>query len=330
MAVDTPGFEAWQKLYLHNTIPSLFLDRTLRIVQANDSFRGMFGSDPAATGLTFTQFFAPSFDPRKSSELFRAILSAERRFEWHGGVQRVGTDQLLHVSKVWIQPAGDAPATGPTSFVAICVDITAEHRQLQQATFTSLLGAARLKDNDTGNHTERVNQYARVLAQALAEARGGRAVSRDFLQSIGQVAALHDVGKIGTPDDILNKAGQLEAWEWDVMKQHTINGAYILSTYPDPMAREIALHHHERWDGTGYPMGLIGELIPLSARIVAFADVYDVLRMRRSYKSAYTHEQAVASIAGEKQTHFDPFIVEIFLQSAESFGKIFSDLADTQ
>jgi len=290
----------------------------------------MFGCNEGIAGVYFTQFYAPSFDSRKSSELFRAILSADSGFEWHGKLERIGTDQLLNVSKVWIQPAGVAPGTAPRAYNAVCLDMTAEHRQLLHGTFTSLLGAARLKDNDTGNHIERVNRYARVLAQDLAERPDVPEVDREFVETIGLVAALHDVGKIGTPDDILNKAGQLETWEWDVMKQHTINGAYILSTYPNPMAREIALHHHERWDGTGYPMGLSGTLIPVSARIVAIADVYDALRMRRAYKNAYTHEQAMENMVGEKGSHFDPFLIERFQHVAGDFRAIFSDLADTQ
>jgi response regulator RpfG family c-di-GMP phosphodiesterase len=187
-----------------------------------------------------------------------------------------------------------------------------------------------LKDNDTGNHIERVNRYARVLAGSLLlDHLQWPAVDRQFVESIGQVAALHDLGKIGTPDDILNKAGPLEAWEWDVMKQHTTNGAYILSTYPNPMAREIALRHHEKWNGTGYPHALSGDLIPLSARIVAFADVYDALRMRRTYKEAYPHRKAVQIIERERGTHFDPDLFERFLTVADSFDEIFTELADS-
>jgi putative two-component system response regulator len=112
------------------------------------------------------------------------------------------------------------------------------------------------------------------------------------------------------------------------MKQHTINGAYILSTYPNPMAREIALRHHERWDGTGYPHGWGQDLIPLSARIVAVADVYDALRMRRNYKEAYSHEQTVENITGERGTHFDPYLIDRFVETADNFREIFSEMAD--
>jgi putative two-component system response regulator len=249
-------------------------------------------------------------------------------------------DQLLNVSKIWILPlfapggdasGGAAAASGaPEAYSAMCLDMTTEYRDLLQNTFMSLLGAARLKDNDTGNHIERVNRYARILAEDLGGRRDSPEVDRQFIASIGLVAALHDVGKIGTPDDILNKAGPLETWEWDVMKQHTTNGAYILSTYPNPMAREVALRHHERWDGSGYPHGLSQDLIPLSARIVAVADVYDALRMRRTYKEAYSHERALETMEREKGTHFDPRLIERFLSVADDFRTVFSDLADAQ
>jgi hypothetical protein len=329
-SLDTPEFGLWENCYLNDTIPSLYLDRSLRIQYANESFCRMFGCEPRVNGVYFTQFYAPSFDDTRSADLFRSVLSSASGNAWHGRVEKIGTDQLLTVSKVWILPLIVPAAGTPNAYSAVCLDMTDEHRQLLQSTFTSLLGAARLKDNDTGNHIERVNRYARVLANDLLDRTGAPPVDREFVESIGLVAALHDVGKIGTPDDILNKAGQLESWEWDVMKQHTTNGAYILSTYPNPMAREIALRHHERWDGTGYPHGLAGDLIPLSARIVAVSDVYDALRMRRNYKDAYTHEQAMENMRGERGTHFDPYLIDRFQERSRECQQIFNDLADSQ
>jgi putative two-component system response regulator len=327
-ALSSAEYATWKVCYLNETIPSLYLDRSLKIMQANDSFCSMFGCEPRVSGLYFTQFFAPSFDDAKSAELFRSILSPATGYTWHGRVEKIGMERLLMISKVWVLPIGDFPGAPPKAYGAICLDMTDEHRHLLQSTFTSLLGAARLKDNDTGNHIERVNRYAKAMAADLMDRPGGPPVDREFVESIGLVAALHDVGKIGTPDDILNKAGQLEAWEWDVMKQHTTNGAYILSTYPNPMAREIALRHHERWDGTGYPHGLSQDLIPLSARIVAVADVYDALRMRRNYKEAYTHDQTMENMTAERGTHFDPYLIDRFVETADSFREIFNELAD--
>jgi len=136
------------------------------------------------------------------------------------------------------------------------------------------------------------------------------------------------VGKIGTPDDILNKEGPLSDWEWTVMREHTKNGAFILSTYPNPMAKEIALSHHERWDGSGYPYQLSGEMIPLAARIVTIADVYDALRMERSYKPALDHNVTVHKMIEGKESHFDPFLMDIFSTVEDDFKKIYDDNKD--
>ena len=185
--------------------------------------------------------------PGAKKEIAQRARAIERR-----GVEKRGAAQLLTTSAVMIEPqtaalAGpgqDAGAAGPPAdgaalppphaYRAVCIDISRRDRALLQDTFMSLLEAARLKDNDTGNHIYRVNKYAQVLAEDLLGTAWAPEVDKQFVASIGLVAALHDVGKIGTPDDILNKAGALETWEWDVMKQHTTNGAFILSTYPDP------------------------------------------------------------------------------------------------
>ena len=327
--LSTREYEEWSKSALNEKVPSLFLDKSLRIVSYNQSFCKLYACGSEPKGQYFTQYFAPYFDSKKSGELFRAILSPDSGYTWAGRVEKTGKQQLMTISKVWVVPIFTLTSSKPEAYSAFCLDISVEYRQLLQNTFSSLLGAARLKDNDTGNHIERVNRYAHVMAEALVESSEEPEVDRQFIESISQVAALHDIGKIGTPDDILNKAGSLEAWEWDVMKQHTTNGAYILGTYPNPMAREIALRHHERWDGLGYPHEFTGKLIPLSARIVSIADVYDALRMPRAYKEPYSHVRAVETIQRERETHFDPFLVEAFTGIADEFSAIFSELADT-
>ncbi len=336
----SPELIQWRTSFFTDVIPSLFLDRRLKILEANQSFCRLFGCDRGVVGQYFTSFYSSYFDDGRSSELFRAILSPATGFMWNGPVERTGIDQLLNVSKVWVMPvtstaqvgniAAQAMSREPKAFCALCLDISTEYRQLLHNTFSSLLQAARLKDNDTGYHVERVNLYARALAEDLNGRPETPEVDPRFVESIAQVAALHDMGKIGTPDDILNKAGPLEPWEWEVMKEHTKNGAYILNTYHNPMASEIALRHHERWDGTGYPHGLNEDLIPLSARIVAIADVYDALRMLRPYKEAFSHKKAVETMRGEQGTHFDPFVTDRFLAIADRFEEIFSGLVDSR
>jgi putative two-component system response regulator len=335
--LDSAEYAAWDRSTRTSLVPCLLLDRRLRIVRANDGFCRLFGCEPRLQGIYFTSFFAPFFNPDRSEGLLQAVLAHETGYTWTGWVEKRGADQLLTTSAVMIEPqdsgVGGPPADGaalppPHAYRAVCIDISRRDRALLQDTFMSLLEAARLKDNDTGNHIYRVNKYAQVLAEDLLGTAWAPEVDKQFIASIGLVAALHDVGKIGTPDDILNKAGALETWEWDVMKQHTTNGAFILSTYPDPMAAEIALRHHERWDGTGYPHELGMDRIPLSARIVALADVYDALRMRRTYKEAYTHERAVETIVREKGTHFDPLLTSRFVAVSEDFRRIYSVLAD--
>lgn len=339
MLLESVEFTLWKTNFLTSRIPSLFLDRSLKIVQANDGFCKMYGCGDRLAGTYFTRFYSPYFDDKRSSELFRAILSPAAGFMWNGLVEKAGVDELLNVSKVWVMPvtsttrqiedvAAQAATAQPQAYCAMCLDISQEHRQNLQNTFVSLLEAARQKDDDTGHHVERVNLYAQALAQDLHGRPEWPEVDKAFVESISQVAALHDIGKIGTPDDILNKAGPLEQWERDVMKEHTKNGAYILRTYPNPMAAEIALRHHERWDGTGYPHGLNEGLIPLSARVVALADVYDALRMRRPYKEEIPHEKALETMRAERGTHFDPALLDRFIAIHDRLNEIFNGLRD--
>lgn len=170
----------------------------------------------------------------------------------------------------------------PSGYIVLFEDISDMYSQQISNMLSSLLQASKLKDNETGLHCERVNHYCRFIAEYLYDINLYPQVDTDFVENIAFLAAMHDVGKIGIPDYVLKKRGGLNELEWELMKEHTINGALILSSYPDPMAKEIALSHHERWDGTGYPFKLEGEMIPLSARITSIADVYDALRMERS------------------------------------------------
>lgn len=173
-----------------------------------------------------------------------------------------------------------------------------------------LAQAAEFRDDDTGRHTQRVAQIAAALAAELS-------CSEDEVHLIHQAAPLHDVGKIGIPDHILLKPGKLTDEEFAAMKQHTVIGANLLSNGHSPvmlLAERIALTHHERWDGKGYPRGLQGEEIPREGRILAVVDVFDALTHERPYKKAWPIEDALAEITRCMNAQFDPTVVNAFLK----------------
>jgi putative two-component system response regulator len=169
--------------------------------------------------------------------------------------------------------------------------------------------AAEYKDNETGLHVIRMSHFARVLGLAA----GMTALEADDLL---HAAPMHDVGKIGIPDSILQKPGPLDPDEWKIMQSHATIGAEIIGEHDTGMlglARNIALTHHEKWDGSGYPKGLAGAQIPLEGRICAIADVFDALTSVRPYKKAWTEEAAVEFLVQQKGKHFDPALVELFI-----------------
>lgn len=174
----------------------------------------------------------------------------------------------------------------------------------------SMLGrASHYKDTDTGIHVERMAEYSLAIAKS-------HGMEKKQLAMIHLAAKMHDLGKVGTPDAILKKPGRLNKEECEVMKQHSEVGADVLGLEDTPlfeMAREIANGHHEKYDGSGYPQGLAGEDIPLTARITAVADVFDALTMKRPYKDAWPTEKAVAVLQKDAGTHFDPKVVEAFM-----------------
>jgi putative two-component system response regulator len=197
---------------------------------------------------------------------------------------------------------------------------------------------AESRDPETGAHLERVRSYSRVLAQHL----GGLPkyhdeITPEYARLIYLTSPLHDIGKVGIPDTVLLKPGRLSDREFEIMKTHTTIGAQTLDAalkeFPGvkflEMGRDIAASHHERFDGQGYPQGLKDTQIPLCARIVALADVYDALTSKRVYKAAFTHEIAKAMIAREIGAHFDPDLVEAFLQMEDKFLAIHDRLKES-
>ncbi len=182
-------------------------------------------------------------------------------------------------------------------------------RKVSLDTIVRLSRAAEYKDEDTGTHITRMSKYAVLVARGLG-------LNERTVESILYAVPMHDVGKIGIPDQILLKPGPLTAEEWEVMKRHTTIGARILAG-ADPgflrLAEVIALNHHEKWDGSGYPRGLKGKAIPLAGRITAIADVFDALTSHRPYKKALPREKALEIVTKGRGGHFDPQVVDAFL-----------------
>ncbi len=194
----------------------------------------------------------------------------------------------------------------------------------------SMACLAEARDNDTGNHLERIRYYSKVLAEDMAAVDKLPELTPVFIDNILLTSPLHDIGKIGIPDFVLLKPGRLDEKEFGIMKKHTTIGYEALHTatdkYPDAeylkMSADIALYHHEKYDGSGYPHGIKGEEIPLSARIVALADVYDALVSKRVYKSAMPHDTAKSIIVEERGKHFDPRVIDAFLRCEKQFIEI--------
>ncbi len=215
---------------------------------------------------------------------------------------------------------------------------TEEVEALQDVVVMALASLGETRDNETGNHLRRTQHYVLELAEALADhPRFAAALGPVQRRVLFKSAPLHDIGKVGIPDAILLKPGRLTPEEFEVMKTHTVLGFEALVRAERNLgrrlpflecAKEIALSHQEWWDGSGYPQGLQGEAIPVSARLMAVADVYDALISHRPYKRPWTHADAVAHIQQGAGTHFDPEVVAAFLRLAPRFAEIAHRFAD--
>ncbi|MBV7316076.1 two-component system response regulator [Shewanella sp. NIFS-20-20] len=204
--------------------------------------------------------------------------------------------------------------------------------QVQDVTIAALASLAETRDQETGNHIRRTQWYVKLLAEkARYLPRFSERLTPDVISTYFKSAPLHDIGKVGIPDNILLKPGKLTADEFEIMKLHAYYGYQALVEaeadigYEDSFltaAKEIAHYHHEKWDGTGYPNGLCGEEIPLSARLMAIADVYDALISKRVYKDAMSHDQAMEIIHNGRGTHFDPDLLDIFFEIESEFQHI--------
>jgi putative two-component system response regulator len=214
-----------------------------------------------------------------------------------------------------------------------------EIRAIQETTIHAMASLAETRDNETGNHIRRTQNYVKTLAQTLSKhPRFSHYLTDEQIEMLYLSAPLHDIGKVGIPDHILLKPGRLDAAEFEIMKTHTTLGYQSILSASERLsggsgfltcAMEIALSHQEKWDGSGYPQGLSGDAIPISARLMAVADVYDALISERYYKKAFSHESAVGIILEGRGSHFDPDVVDAFQRIERKFVEIATKFSDS-
>ena len=216
---------------------------------------------------------------------------------------------------------------------------TREIVALQDVTIHTMASLAETRDSETGNHIRRTAHYVKTLAEKLrTHPRFAAFLTDETIEMLFKSAPLHDIGKVGIPDRILLRPGRFEPYEMEIMKTHTTLGRDAIMAAERELgvevgflkyAKEIAYGHQEKWDGSGYPQGLAGDAIPISARLMAVADVYDALISRRVYKEGMSHEQAVAIITAGRGQHFDPDMVDAFLALQDEFIAIARRYADS-
>ena len=227
-------------------VPMLMLNKHTTIVYCSDAARELLGGYYELAEKPFFNVFSSSPSRDIFPEIIAALNSNKKGHSWHGTLAHKADGKRTIYTKATFLPLFSLEENGNVDFYVVFLE-KSENGLFEDAwkVTTSLIKAVELKDNDTGMHNVRVSSYSQLLAQILYEKRLYPQVDVDFVNNISLFAAAHDIGKIGTPDSILLKPGKLSASEWDIMKEHTINGAFILSGFPVPMAKEIALSHHE-------------------------------------------------------------------------------------
>ena len=314
----------------------------------NESVSKMLGYSPdRLMGMNNREFSTPE-TAKETYRVFNSVFKTGKpadltEFE---AVDKSGDVRILELSVSLRRTSkGD-----PMGFRGVVRDVTqrlkAEREkqrlaaQLQEARAATILGLAKLaeyRDEGTGSHLERIREYARLIAVQMARLpKYDGYITREYTEDLFRSSILHDIGKVGIPDAILLKPDGLTPEEFEVIKTHTLIGGEALNAIDSQiegksfltLGKEIAYHHHEKWDGSGYPRGLKGERIPLSARMVALADVYDALTTKRFYKEAYSHQKAKDIIISLRGTHFDPDVVDSFLASEDIFEKISLELKE--
>jgi PAS domain S-box-containing protein len=328
---------SFRHLFQSSPDPMMVANLMGDVVEVNDAFVSQGGGEKE-DALSARPHLLSGRKLETSWQEIQDILT--RCDRWSGEAANDGEYSLLAISLLR-NDLGD-----PYAYVATERDITARHKleeQTRAAQYEVVFALARLaefRDPETGAHLERMRRYSQILAQQLSKTeKYADIIDDEYVEAIFYSSPVHDIGKVGIPDAILLKPGPLTADERTIMQSHATIGAEVLSVTGDTlrqkswlsMARTIALQHHEKVDGTGYPKGLVGDEIDLSARIVALADAYDAITSRRVYKDPIAPEVARKRIIAATGSHFDPDLVQAFLAVEEQFlsiRKIYRELDD--
>jgi PAS domain S-box-containing protein len=319
------------QIMFHNTHDAIiYLNRHGYVTNANRTLWEIFGLTPEQVlGRELGSFDFIGPDYIQALELYKAAcpdipfpVFEMESFHQDGRKIHIETQAKLVLNNNEIE-----------GIINIVRDVTPQ-KNLEKAKNATILGLAKLaesRDDSTGRHLERVREYVKLIAQAVSRLPEYEDyITPAYIKDIYLSSILHDIGKVSIPDAVLLKPGSLTREEYEVVKKHTIVGGNALAAIDVQLqersflklGKEIAYYHHESWDGSGYPEGLAGQNIPLSARIVALADVYDALTTERVYKKAYPHWKAASIIIGQKGKKFDPDIVDAFVTNQEEFDRI--------
>lgn len=334
----------YNRLFELITASIIIVDEAGHIVNLNNAAEKLYGySRHEARGRYFDDVFKRDDQNKRITDIIRITLHNNGKYV-EMGVPRVHKDgRQVFTYCTYFMVTGDDE--GPiralfilekdlTERIGLESELKRSLSKIQETQSAAIIGFAKLtefRDKITGKHHERIQEYTRKLATALQKkTKYSDYIDDKYINDLTLSAVLHDIGKVGIEDSVLLKSGKLTPVEFTRMKEHSRLGGDALSAIDKALhhesfltiGKEIAYYHHECWDGTGYPLGLAGERIPLSARIIAIADVYDALTSRRTYKEAYPHERALQMIKIERGKHFDPDIVDVFLENEAAFRQI--------
>jgi len=272
-----------------------------------------------------------SFKIKNKKEYFNKLANDNERLTYENKVFNVSSMGIVRDSVYYGQTIEFNDVTDEANYLTRLENNVKERvkeiQKIQRSLVNSFANLVEERDESTGAHIKSTSTYVELIARSLMKTeKYQNFITEEYVDLISSAAPLHDVGKVAIPDNVLLKPGKLIPQEFEVIKSHTTKGGEIIEKnlrgietdeYVD-IAKDIALYHHERYDGTGYPSGLAQEEIPLAARIMAVADVYDALRSERCYKPPYSKEEAINIIKQETETHFDPLVVEAFLENIDN------------